>query len=377
MREPDYRLPTVLERGQTRIRYWLFGNIVCNKESSEEKACAHPAILTTCRKIYDEGEDLLHLNTVVITYFAPYFGATRRSYVLGQESVKAVFERHPLCRQVKRWEIRIWCDSDEDADFNFFVDWYEIVKKDMLALQDLRTLESLHLITTLLKPYSGDLAEEGIDHSHVLYNAVRTIRSQKCLVLLDDNADHSLEVYRKKRHTIQEEIESDWQPRDAIDVHYKVFRLVEKILERSDRLTWESGGLVESYTTFSKTWSLASFGNILTLENALIDLSDAKTFVEYDDCFDAASKVLEMMTQYVEKARQRLDDQAARLHLVNAHVTSEREPFRRQVTHIAARRRIESERNWIREQREFLKQVQKDIDTMKRDYRLEDIKKEE
>lgn len=110
-----YKLPKYEEWDSSFDAYSL-------PDSSKEKFVSrcrfklYPAILRTCRQLYDEGFPLLYdcTKTIEISYllyfnlFQPPSAYDSRSYCMGTYSIKAAFEKWPALRRFRNWAYTIY-----------------------------------------------------------------------------------------------------------------------------------------------------------------------------------------------------------------------------------------------------------------------------
>lgn len=311
-----YKLPKTLQAGQSRICRWLATDTEICREHGNNARC-FPAILATCRQIYDEGQHFIYQNTITVTYFAQdIYLSDYRAYVLGhRSSIAAIFEEYPLSKQVKRWNFNVWCDSQETVptDEPDLEDWSSAVLDDVVALQAIGKLDCLAIDIKLLKPsqFINGPNGETIDYSQVYTTPIRMLCSKECMVSCDRHGPMIQEVYDNwERHT-REEIMSDWRPRHPRKLFDAVLRLSNKILGFTADLSWQPDLGLYDTTDFKRPAPiLLVFDNIGTLIDDLGNLLDAVVLVEFTSCLQTARKIVNQATNYVKNACRHLDEQA-------------------------------------------------------------------
>ena len=184
---------------------------------SHKRFSLHPAILRTCRQLYNEGLALLHKNKLKmnVTYYLTYKpGVLPRSYIVGESSVAAALTKYPFLTHIKSWNITSYIDTEDDEDdcYTYLTDLTQQMKADIRAIQKLGKLNRIHIGAYSVNYHTSD--QIPVLHEMRLMNPWRSIRAEECIaevgVMMYPDKDGIILRDSKMCTQIEEEVRSDW-----------------------------------------------------------------------------------------------------------------------------------------------------------------------
>ena len=215
--------------------------------ASQKQYELHPQILTTCRLLHQDGQQLLlEHKTVRVNYIYDVCSGTLKGYVLGEASIVRALKRYPILAIIKTWSIGIYreCDDDEQAftdieDYDGILGCNHVIEADILALQSIQDIRSLNLEVTLLNGLSADALSHSADSFLQLCCApFRLMRDEKCITVSSGDAEIDEEVIAI--------IASSTPVSNPVSFQNEVERLFSKVMRETCDQVWVDGWLEET-----------------------------------------------------------------------------------------------------------------------------------
>lgn len=292
-----------VEKGQKHICE-LFATRCAHKRAKWYNC--YPQVLATCKQLNHAGRQLLPVNKIVhVNYhYRDYHSDALACHVLDQPSITATLQNYPSLRYIDVWRVEVLIEIKRD-DLEGLENFREQISTMTSVLQaDVASLRSVSRMRGFIMKFDiFDESPEDTDLERRVYldffaNQFRSVRAKNAMI-----TSQTMDAEEIKKRIMKKEIMSNLRAYDLLNCKKRVLNLVNAITEASDSTQWEYSGFEGGWTFFpAQPRDLPAFSQFDALTKQLRDLSNVWLYWQYDAVVILVLSVLDILSQYVEKA---------------------------------------------------------------------------